>query len=79
MSLSDNTGNVLKFEPVEVGDHYRADPDEILENAKGAGFSNLLVIGQYEDGTLYVSGASNTGVALVLMELAKFQLIHGDD
>ncbi len=62
----------------EVGDAFRFDPDKILEDAKGGGFANLLVIGQYESGELFVSGASNVGSALILMELAKHELIHGE-
>lgn len=63
----------------EIGDNYRFDADEMLENAKGQDFTNLLILGQCEDGTLYISGASNAGMALVMMELAKHQLIHGDE
>jgi hypothetical protein len=62
----------------EIGDNYRFDPDELLENAKDGGFTNLLILGQCADGTLYVSGVSNVGMALVMMELAKHQLIHGE-
>lgn len=60
----------------EVGDGYRFDTDEMLENAKGGDFTNLLILGQNADGSLYISGASNVGTALVMMELAKFQMIH---
>jgi hypothetical protein len=62
----------------EIGDNYRFDADELLEDAKGQDFTNLLILGQCADGSLYISGASNAGMALVLMELAKHQLIHGE-
>ena len=62
----------------EVGDNYRNDPDQLLEDAKGGGFTNLLILAQCEDGSLFVSGMSNVGMALVMMELAKHQLIHGE-
>lgn len=62
----------------EVGDNYRRDPDEMLEAAKGEDFTNLIILGQYRDGSLFVSGISNVGMALVMMELAKHQLVHGE-
>lgn len=62
----------------EVGSGYRFDPDQILEGAKGADFANVLVIGEYQDGSLYIAGASNAGETLILMERAKHQLIHGE-
>lgn len=62
----------------EVGDTYRMDPEELLENAKGMDFANLLILGQLPDGEIYASGSSNVGMALVLMELAKHQMIHED-
>lgn len=63
---------------LEIGDNYRFDADELLENAKGQDFTNLLILGQNADGSIYISGASNAGMALVMMELAKHQLIHGE-
>lgn len=70
--------NVVKLHPVEVGEGYRSDADEILEKAKGQGFSNVLVIAQFEDGELWVSSAANVGEALVLMEKAKHQICFGE-
>ena len=69
---------VHKFEPREVGSGYRFDPDKILEQAKGRGHTNILVIGELEDGSLWVSSAANAGEALVLMEKAKHQIIFGE-
>lgn len=40
--------NVVKFEPVEVGEGYRFDPDEILEAAKGQGFQTLQSSGSFQ-------------------------------
>jgi hypothetical protein len=62
----------------EVGPGYRFDPDAVLEAAKGAGFANIVVLGELEDGSLYIAGAANAGECLILMERAKHQLIHGD-
>lgn len=70
--------NVHKFEPHVVGEGYRFDPDRILEEAKGRGHVNILVIGELEDGTLWISSAANAGEALVLMEKAKHQICFGD-
>lgn len=71
--------NVVEFHPQVVGEGYRFDPDKILEGAKGQGFTNILVIGVSEDGTLWVSSAANAGEALVLMEHAKRQIVFGED
>lgn len=70
--------NVVKFEPREVGDAYRFDPDQILEEAKGRSHTNILIIGELDDGTLWVSSAANAGEALVLMEKAKRQICFGE-
>ncbi|PSJ60751.1 hypothetical protein [Pseudaminobacter soli (ex Li et al. 2025)] len=71
--------NVVKFEPIEVGDDFRFDPDEILETAKGQGFQTIAILGQLEDGTFWVSGSANAGETLVLMERAKRQIVFGED
>lgn len=71
--------NVHQLHPVEVGEGYRFDSDTILEEAKGKGMTNVVVIGELEDGSIWVSGASNAGEALILMEMGKHQLIFGDD
>ncbi len=68
--------NVVKFSPQIVGEGYRFDPDEILEAAKGAAFTNLMIIAEYPDGELYVAGASNAGECMILMERAKNQIVR---
>lgn len=70
---------VVKFEPREVGEGYRFDPDQILEKAKGRGFINILIIGELESGELWVSSAANAGEAMILMEKAKRQICFGED
>jgi hypothetical protein len=62
----------------EVGDNYRFEPDKILEAAKGQDFVNVLIIGQHEDGELWVSSAANAGTALILMEKAKQRIVFGE-
>ena len=71
--------NVLKFKPQLVGETYRFDADEILEQAKGRGFQNIVILGELEDGELWISSAANAGEALILMEKAKKQIIFGED
>lgn len=71
--------DVLKFEPVVVGDGFRFDADEILEAAKGAGFKTIVVIGELEDGSSWISGSANAGESIILMERAKHNLIFGED
>jgi len=70
---------VVKFQPVEVGEGFRFDPDAILEAAKGQGFTTVAVLGQLEDGSFWVSGSANTGETLILMERAKRQICFGDE
>lgn len=71
--------DVLKFEPVVVGDGYRFDSDAILEAAKGKGFATLAILGELEDGSQWISSTANAGEAIILMERAKHDLIFGDD
>lgn len=70
---------VVKFQPVEVGEGFRFDPDAILEAAKGQGFTTVAVLGQLEDGSFWVSGSANAGETLILMERAKRQICFGDE
>lgn len=75
--------NDEKVEPIapylaEVGTGYRFDPDQILEQAKGQGLTNVLIIAEKSDGTTWVSSASSGGVALVLMERAKRLIVFGE-
>lgn len=72
------TDNVHKLELVEVGEDFRFDADDILEAAKGKDFARVSVIGELPDGSIWVSGSANAGETLVLMELAKHQIIFGD-
>lgn len=73
------TSNVLKFDPVIVGEGFCFDADEILEAAKGRGFVTLAILAEMEDGTFWVSGSANAGETLVLMEKAKHQIVFGDE
>lgn len=68
---------VTKLELVEVGEGFRFDPDELLEAAKGQNFARLAILAEREDGTLWVSGTANAGETIILIELAKHQIIHG--
>jgi hypothetical protein len=72
--------NVSRLELVEVGEGFRFDPDEILEAAKGQGFSSLVIIGEIEGGDPgepWVSGTANAGETMILLERAKLALIRG--
>lgn len=70
---------VVKFEPVVVGEGFRFDADEILDAAKGQEFTILTILGELDDGTIWVSGTANAGETMVLMERAKRQIVFGDD
>ena len=71
--------NVVNLELVTVGEEFRFDPDELLEAAKGQGFTTVAIIGQLEDGTVWISGSANAGETLVLMERVKHEIVFGDD
>lgn len=70
------SATIHKLELVEIGDGVRLDPDKILEAAKGKKWHRLMVIGELEDEEdIYVAGSANAGETLILMELAKLQII----
>lgn len=71
--------DVVKFQPVEVGSDFRFDPDDLLEKAKGQGFTTLVILGELEDGSQWVSGSANAGETVIMIERAKHALIFGDD
>lgn len=70
--------DVLKFEPRVVGEDYRFEADEILDAAKGRGFTTIAIIGELEDGSIWASGSANAGETLILMEKAKRQICFGE-
>ena len=70
--------NVVKLQPVEIGDGYRFDPDAILEEAKGHGFTILAVLGETEDGEFWISGSANAGETLVLLKRAERRVVFGE-
>lgn len=70
--------NVLKFQPTVVGEGYRFDAAEILETAKEKQFRTLAILGETEDGELYVAGSANAGETMVLMEKAKRLIVFGE-
>ena len=68
--------NVVKLKLAHVGEGFRFDPDEVLEAAKGIGFTNLVIIGELPgDDELYTAGMANAGEALILMMRAQRDLI----
>jgi hypothetical protein len=73
------TAEIVQLNPETVGDEYRFDPDQVLEDAKGQGFVTLMVLAQNEAGDIWITGNANVGETLVLMERAKHHLVFGDD
>lgn len=74
----DPTDNVFKLKLVTVGEGFRFDPDALLEAAKGRGFGRVVIIADFKDkDDIWISGSANAGESLILMELAKLQLIKG--
>jgi hypothetical protein len=73
-----STTNVVEFKPVEVGEGFRFDPDELLEEAKGNITGRLAIIGEMEGGSLWVSGSANAGETMILLEMAKRKIVFGE-
>jgi hypothetical protein len=74
------SADVTRLRPVEVGEGFRFDPDEILEAAKGRGFTTLIIVGDPpEGGPLYFAGSANAGESLILLERAKLQVIRPEE
>ena len=69
------SGKVVKLELVTVGENFRFDPDALLEAAKGRDIETLVIIGQLPDGELWISGSANAGETIILMEMAKAEII----
>ena len=69
--------NVVKFHPVEVGAGFKIDTDEMLEATKGTKFGRLVILGDLEDGELYVAGSANAGETLILLHLAINRIVTG--
>lgn len=72
------TAEVVRLVPNEVGDDYRFDGDEILKDAMGRNWHRLVVLGQIEgeeDEDIYIAGNANAGESMILLEIAKLQLL----
>lgn len=63
---------------LSIGEHFRHDPDELLEAAKGQAFTRLAILAERPDGTLWITGTANAGETIIMIELAKHQIVHGD-
>lgn len=71
------TATVHRLQLIQCGDQVRLDAEAVLDGAKGRDWDRLMVIGQVvgED-RVYVAGNANAGETLILMELAKLQIIN---
>jgi hypothetical protein len=69
---------VVTLVPKEMGADFRLDTDAALERMKGKTFSRLLVIGDFEDGSMEIESNCNSGEALFLIERAKHHIVFGD-
>ena len=69
---------IITFNPEAVGDGYAVDSDAVLDGAKGRNYSRLVIIGETDDGDLYVASTSGVGEILILIELAKRFIVFGD-
>lgn len=77
--MKNGGAEIVPLRLVSVGEGYRFDPDNILEAAKGQGFTNLVIIAeQPDDDRLWVSSMANAGEAMIMLERAKLQIIERD-
>jgi hypothetical protein len=67
--------NVLPFPQVAIGDGLEIDPAAVLDASQKKAFTRLVVIGEQDDGGLYVAGTHGAGESLMLVEMAKKILI----
>ena len=66
--------NVIKLVPDTVGGDYLIPPDQVLQQAVGR-LTDVVVIGEDEDGEIYIAASRNQGVANLLIDMAKAKLI----
>lgn len=71
-------GEVVPLRVVEVGDGYKIEAAKVLEGAAQQDFAELVVVGRTVEGDLYLAGTTAAGDSLMLMEHAKYMLLHGD-
>lgn len=71
--------NVLRLVPDLIGEDVDLGAKNVLEEAVEFGLDTVVVIGETEDGEIYVAGSRNAGTSLVLIERAKHKLVFGDD
>lgn len=63
--------NVVELETGEVGDGYVLNIDDLLEAAKGANLSDVVIIGTDDDGELYVASSHGRAEAMMLLAFAQ--------
>lgn len=69
-------GEVVSLKLETIAEGPRFDADEILEEAKGNPFHTMMIIGQLDDGEMYIVGNANAGETMILLESAKHFIIH---
>lgn len=73
------TADVIRLVPDLAGDAFRIEGDAVLEAAKGREWHRMCVIGQDEDGELYLAGTANAGETMILLERARHFIAFGHD
>jgi hypothetical protein len=61
-----------------VGDGRKLSPASVLDAARAADLSTVVVIGYEQDGSLYAASTDGTGDCLLLIERAKQLIVFGD-
>jgi hypothetical protein len=65
---------VVEFRPSLVGDGIKIDCDQILTAALGR-LENVVIIGTEKDGSPYTASSDGLGETILLIELAKRDLL----
>ncbi len=71
-------GNVFKLYPDSLAPDFRFEPDDILDDAKGKAFQTLLIVGEFADGTYWISSNANMGESVMLALRAQQWMVFGD-
>ena len=71
------TDNIVTLVPDSVGDDFKFDPEQVLDACRGK-YTDLVVIGEDENGELFIHATSNLSRANLMMDIVKARLVSGD-
>lgn len=71
------TAEVIKLNPIEIGDDYRHDVGEVIECIP-ENLKTIVILGETEDGDRWYASNANHGRVLWLMEKIKIGILTDD-